>query len=460
TKAFHVDPAFPRFLISGDHVSLAATVTNATAGDVAAIVTLSSPSLQTATPATQHVSVPASGSRVVRWDVTAGSAGDAAITLQAAAGSLTDAVKISIPVMVGGATASVTAADEAGNGAVALDLPASAITGSAALQLAVTPSLAGGVLAASRSLSAYPYACAEQTVSSYLPAILAKETYTKAGLSALQQQLPPDLASRVETSLQQLYSLQHADGGWNWWSYDQTDPYMTAYVVHGLAEAKRLGYPVVQSNLERGIASLQRQLDPSTAGLATAAYMLDVLALAGKPVGPQSPVVQGLLARHSAMADYGESYLAQYFVAVGDPTDARSLLASLSREATQTSTTASWKEQVDLPPLRGSLVYSTAAALDAFTLLDAGNPLALKAARYLLAARSGDAWNSTHDSAMATMALQRFLLAHGDFAASGNVRVIWNGQVLQEAAVTPTTPPLAIHLAAQQVQSKNSLQIT
>jgi uncharacterized protein YfaS (alpha-2-macroglobulin family) len=52
------------------------------------------------------------------------------------------------------------------------------------------------------------------------------------------------------------------------------------------------------------------------------------------------------------------------------------------------------------------------------------------------------------------------LLAHGDFAASGNVRVIWNGQVLQEAAVTPTIPPLAIHLAAQQVQSKNSLQIT
>jgi uncharacterized protein YfaS (alpha-2-macroglobulin family) len=460
TKALHVDPAFPRFLISGDHLSLTATLTNATGGAVAAAVTLSSPALQPTAPATQRVLVPAHGSQMVRWAVTVGAVGNAAITLQAGAGGLADAVKISIPVLAGGATAGVTSAGEAGTQAVALDLPAAAIAGSAALQLAVTPSLAGGVLAAGRYLSAYPYACAEQTVSSFLPVILANQAYAGAGLTALQQQLPPDLSGQVETSLQQLYSLQHADGGWNWWSYDQTDPYMTAYVVYGLVEAKRLGYPVVQSSLDRGIVSLQHQLDPSSAGLATAAYMLDVLALAGKPVSAQSSLVQGLLARHTAMADYGESYLAQYFVAVNDLPDARTLLAGLSNEATQTSTTAAWKEQVDLPPLRGSLIYSTAVALDAYTLLDPSSQTALKAARYLLASRSGDAWNSTHDSAMATMALNRYLLAHGDFAASGHVSVVWNGQVLQTIAVSPTTPPLTLHLAARQIQAQNSLQVT
>lgn len=460
TKAFHVDPAFPRFLISGDHAGLSATVTNATSGAVTAAVTLSSPALTLTTPARQQVSVPASGSQVLRWDVTAGPAGEAAVTLQAGAGSLADAVKISIPVLAGGTTASVTATGEGGTNAVALDLPPGAIAGSAALQLVVTPSLAGGVLAASRSLFGYPYACAEQTVSSFLPAILAKEAYEKAGLSALQQQLPPGLSSNVEKSLQQLYSLQHADGGWNWWSYDQTDPYMTAYVVYGLVEAKRLGYSVVQSSLDRGVASLQRQLDPSTAGLSTAAYMLDVLALAGKPVGAQSPLVQGILARHAAMADYGEAYLARYFIVVGDLPDARSLLASLSMEATQTSTTAAWKEQIDVPPLRGSLIYSTAAALDAFTALEPGNPLVLKAARYLLASRSGDAWSSTHDSAMATMALNRFLLAHGDFTASGHAQVTWNGRKLQDITLTPTTPPLSLQLTAGQIQAQNSLQVT
>jgi uncharacterized protein YfaS (alpha-2-macroglobulin family) len=461
TKTFHVDPAFPRFLVSGDHVSLAATVTNATDRDVSGSATLSSPALSLATAARQQVTAPAHGSVVLRWGATVGGVGDAAITVDAQAGSLSDAVKVTLPVSAGGAAGSVTSAGEASSTTSAsLDLPAAAIAGSASLQLAVTPSLAGGVLAGSRYLEGYPYACAEQTVSSFLPAILARETYAKAGLTTVQQQLPPDLDSHVAASLQQLYSLQHGDGGWNWWSYDQTDPYMTAYVVYGLVEAKRLGYPVVQTSLDRGIASLQRQLDPSKAGLATAAYMLDVLALAGKPVSAQSPLVQGLLARHGDMADYGESYLAQYFVAVGDTSDARSLLNSLAQAATQTATTASWKEQVGLPPLRGSLVYSTAAALDAFSTLDPANSLALKAARYLLASRSGDAWNTTHDSAMAAMALDHFLLVHGDFAASGHLRVFWNGRLLQDVAVTPTSPPVALHLTTQQIQVHNTLQIS
>lgn len=462
TKTFHVDPAFPRFLVSGDRVSLAATVTNATDTDVAAKVTASSPALSFAATAAQNVTVPAHGRTVLHWEATAGPPGDATIILDARAGSLSDAVKLTLPVTPGGAAAGVTQAGEitASSASTPLDLPAGAIAGSAALQLAVTPSLAGGILTGSRYLDGYPYDCAEQTVSSFLPAILAKEAFGKAGLSAVQAALPADLESNVATSLQQLSSLQHADGGWNWWSYDQTDPYMTAYVVYGLTEAKRLGYPVVQSSLDRGIAALQRQLDPSTAGLATAAYMLDVLALAGKPVSVQSPLVQGLLARHGDMADYGESYLAQYFATEGDLTDARTLLASLTQEATQTATTASWKEQIDRPPLRGSLVYSTAAALDAFTLLDPANPLALKAAHYLLASRSGDAWDTTHDSALAAMALTRFLLAHGDFAASGHVRISWNGQLLQDVAVTPTTPPLTVQLTAQQMQAHNALQIS
>jgi len=28
-----------------------------------------------------------------------------------------------------------------------------------------------------------------------------------------------------------LYSFQHSDGGWGWWKEDESDHFMTAYVV-------------------------------------------------------------------------------------------------------------------------------------------------------------------------------------------------------------------------------------
>lgn len=461
TLPFHIAPAFPRFLVAGDQLSLTALVDNATDAAVPAAVTLDAKGLTPDGPAQQQITVPAHGSQVVRWPVRVGAAGQAAITLRAEGVEVSDAVQLTLPIIPGGAAASVTKAGELGTAptSVQLALPAAALPGSAALQLVVTPGLAAGVLSATQYLAAYPYDCAEQTASAFLPAILAKEVYAKAGLTAQEKLLPPDLDKLVAADLQQLYTLQHPDGGWNWWSYDQTDPYMTAYIVYALTEAKRLGYPVVQQNLDRGVAALQAQLNSPAAGLATRAYMLHVLALAGKPVAIKSDAVQGLYARRAEMAYYGQSYLAQLLAVGGDKADAQTILDALRAAATQTDTTASWREAIDLPPLRGSPVYSTAAVLDAFTLLAPGDPLAVKAARFLLASREGDAWSSTHDTAIAAMALNRYLLAHGDFSAQGTVTVTWNGAVIKQVDLNAAGSPLTLTLPADQIAAQNTLQL-
>ncbi len=36
-------------------------------------------------------------------------------------------------------------------------------------------------------------------------------------------------------------AFQHEDGGWGWWETDDSHPFMTAYVVAGLAQAQAAG---------------------------------------------------------------------------------------------------------------------------------------------------------------------------------------------------------------------------
>lgn len=463
TQPFQVRPILPRFFTVGDTVQLDTIVQNDTDAAVTATVRLRSSEVRVEGASEQQARVPARGSAVVSWHGAVGAASLATVQIDATAGSLTDATKLTLPVLPGGTPRSVDRAGELRAGSVdaALAVPPDALANSASVSLAITPSLASGVLAGATMLSGYPYDCAEQTISSFLPLILAREVYGKAGLNAMVDRLPHDLDRRVATDVQRLATLQHPDGGWNWWEYDQTDPYMTAYAVYAIFQAQRLGYPIIDDSLRRGIASLQQQLNSPAAGLATRAYMLDVLAIIG-----QGDVAKthDLAARTDGMAQYGLSYLAQALQSGKDTERAKQVLTQLGTQAKQTDTTASWHESIDdLPPMRGSDVYSTAVALDAYTRVDPDNPLAIKAVRFLLASRIGEGWSTTHDSAIALMALNRYLLAHGDLQSRGSYKVEWNGQVMRDIKVeagAPSDSPASLEIPAAQIKANNTLKIT
>src|SRR3546814_15132199 len=50
-----------------------------------------------------------------------------------------------------------------------------------------------------------------------------------------------ELKKKVERGRNRLYAFQHDDGGWGWWKNDETDPFMTAYVIDGLTLEKKAG---------------------------------------------------------------------------------------------------------------------------------------------------------------------------------------------------------------------------
>ncbi len=96
----------------------------------------------------------------------------------------------------------------------------------------------------------YPYGCTEQTMSSFLPAVVA----AKMGLQIA------NLDEIVQKGLFRLYDHQHSDGGWGWWKTDESHPLMSAYVMEGLYHAIQAGYHVPNPVVQRGIEYLSENL--------------------------------------------------------------------------------------------------------------------------------------------------------------------------------------------------------
>ncbi len=116
--------------------------------------------------------------------------------------------------------------------------------------MSITPSVAGSVFAALDYLTSYPYGCTEQTMSSFLPDVLVANAMQKLGVKSNID--PQTLNKQVKAGLDRLYTYQHPDGGWGWWQTDDSHPFMTAYVLAGLSQAKAAGFDVKQDAIDRG----------------------------------------------------------------------------------------------------------------------------------------------------------------------------------------------------------------
>ena len=99
--------------------------------------------------------------------------------------------------------------------------------------------IAGSLIGATDYLIGFPYGCTEQTMSRFLPDLLVERVLKLHGMSDVKRQ--EELPRMVRAGLNRLYRFQHSEsGGWGWWEHDSDDAWMTAYVLYGLATAKRL----------------------------------------------------------------------------------------------------------------------------------------------------------------------------------------------------------------------------
>jgi len=461
TKDLLIRPVVPRFFVVGDRAELGAVVHNNTDWFLEVEVDFEARGLEIADgSASRLVSLPAGDAVRVGWSATVEDVAEADLYFGArtvgdwvgarpagaaapAAQELIDAVAVSLPVYRYSTPETVATAgqlDADGQRVEAVILPPGHDPTRGELSVHVDPSLAAGMVDGLAYLEHYPYECTEQTVSRFLPNVVTYRAFQELDLSpssGLAERLP----QFVGLGLQRLYNQQHYDGGWGWWVRDESDPYLTAYVLLGMVEADRAGFVVDQDVMERAAEFLQDSLlkprDVEHHWQANRqAFVLYVLAEAGE--GQLSRAVT-LFQRREALDTFGRAYLAMALGLLEPDRPARvhTLLSDVTADAVVSATGAHWEEtQVDYYAMNTD-TRSTAVVLAALARLDPDHALAPNAVRWLMAARREGHWETTQETAWAVIALSDWMAATGELEGAYDWRVFLNGEGLGQGEVTP-----------------------
>jgi len=453
TKPLLVRPVVPRFFVAGDRVKLAALVNNNTGGALLAGVTLGSVGLSLESGATQTVSVPASSEVKVTWWASVQDVPQVDLAMSAVSGGYSDAARPrlttgpegTVPVYRYAAPEVVgTAGELAGEGSrtEVIALPSRYDDRRGELSLELAPSLAAGMREGLDYLEHFEYECTEQVVSRFLPNVLTYRALVRLGIrnATLEEKLP----GLVDEGLTKLYIRQHADGGWGWWSDGESSPYLTAYVVFGLAKAAETGYIVHADALSRGLDFLETQLVPapeigSTSIANRQAWLLYVLVEGGRGKGLGGSL-QDLFSVRGKLAQYARAYLA-LALRLLDARDVRvpTLLSDLENAAILSATGAHWEEpDYDFWAMNTD-TRSTAVVLDALARLDPGNGLIPNVVRWLMVARKDGIWETTQETAWALIALTDWMSVTGELNGNYDYRASLNGSLLWSGTVTPDT---------------------
>ncbi|MHC4816777.1 MAG: alpha-2-macroglobulin family protein, partial [Planctomycetota bacterium] len=420
----------PRFFTQGDRSLVSAVIRNDLdeAKDVKVIV--EAEGIEVAGETTRTVRVAANGERRVDWTAYVGAPGKARVTVKALTDEASDAMRLDIPVLAHG---SLQWTSRAGLVEQRVEekvlLPDDAIPETTELLIVVSPTHAATVLDALDYLAGYPYGCVEQTMSRFLPTAITRQVLQQ--LQIKKPELEEELPHMLRAGLQRLYNFQHFDGGWGWWKNDQSNPFTTAYVVYGLAQAQRADVQVDANVLRRAIQALQGQLGKAEDD-ETRAYLLYALSTAGVKV----PAVRNALADNlTKLPAATKAMVALVLHQDGQTREAKRVLYALAKEAVEVGAGAHWKGQNQYRWTSHS-VETTALGLQALLAIDPDHALVKKVVTWLAMTRDGDHWVSTRQTAMVVYALAGYLARTGEREPDMTLTLEVNGTRLFQKRVT------------------------
>ncbi len=265
--------------------------------------------------------------------------------------------------------------------------------------LSLSPTIVGTLPTAMKYLINYPYGCVEQTTSRFVPAVIAKVNQDLFA-EALKDK---DINDVIEKGFSRLSTLQQGDGGWTWWFTGNSDPYITAYVIEYVLQAKQAGIKVDDDLLKRAQKYLEKekyydsksqQVNDQREELIAKNYGLTLLGAKDKvkKVNDLSNLSPDLLAI-VVMTNYLN----------GDKNSQSNGLSQLVSMAQTQGDGVFWEggKRQNF----GSKDASTALAIRAIVLAGGDRDLAAKAARYLTRVRKSDYWSNTYATAQVIRAL-------------------------------------------------------
>lgn len=296
--------------------------------------------------------------------------------------------------------------------------------------LSLSPTIIGTLPTAMKYLINYPYGCVEQTTSRFVPAVIAKVNQDLFA-EALKDK---DINDIIETGVSRLSTQQQGDGGWAWWFSGNSDPYITAYVIEYVLQAKQAGIKVDDYMLKRAQGFLEREryydsksqqeINYQREDLIAKNYGLTLLGAKDKvkvtDFNNLSPDLLALV----VMTNYLN----------GDKNSQTNGLNQLVSMAQTQGDAVFWEggNKVNF----GSKDASTALAIRAIVLAGGDRDLAAKAARYLTRVRQSDYWSNTYATAQVIRALVDLSKTGSELTPSYSYTVALDGKQIAQGSVT------------------------
>jgi alpha-2-macroglobulin len=460
--------AAPRFFRQGDETVLRVIAHNylETAKDVTFALDVSG--VDVLSGQAQKMTIPAKGESYVDWRVKAKVSGTATLTAKALTNEESDALQTTLPILPYGVKQRAAGVgvvfSGAGQNQWSFSYPAQSDAGSRSLTVTVAPSIAGTVFDALDYLTSYPWGCTEQTMSSFLPDVIVAQAVDNLHIKS-----PIDrrtLNDEVQAGLERLSSFQHDDGGWGWWPDDQSQVFMTAYVLSGLGQAKAAGYKSAGGRStddmsDKGRTWLLSQLKTHPNMVPDLrAYVVYALATTG---GAPQDAVDKMWNDRDKLSDEGLA-LAGLALAMAGDGRAKQAADLLEKKAHATDVDAYWEGNYDglLDFWDDTSPETTAFALKLLIEEDRSSGLLPKAARWLAEHRDGDYWYSTKQTSMVIQGLTDYLALSGELANTSDVEVLVNGTSLGKRHFGPEdafAAPWQIKVPAGQLANGGQLTI-
>ncbi len=426
-------PALPRFVRAGDAFDASVVVTSKGLARSYVDVEVAVEGLDLKGEPRQRVTVEQNASIEVRFPMAAPRAGKAKIKFTAKGGGSADAVEVTrevTPPMISEAVAlygetTKASAEKLGDlsamrddvGGLEVSLASTALVG-----------LGGGV----EQLVEYPYGCTEQLTSRLVPLLPLRQL---AADFKLKQ--PADTDRVVKKAVVDILSHQRSDGGFGLWKESpESSPWITAYALWGLAEARGHGVEVPKSSLASATGYLKGQLAAMErrGGFdAEAPFILDVLAQLGEPdparvtrsfeKRDELPLFSKALLLHAAVLSKSDGKMRDEL--------ARDVESHLRIDANEARAVENDGDKYAL--LLDSNTRTSAFALRGLLADKPNHALASRLARGILKDRRGGTWRTTQETAWALLALSDYRKAQEKVTPDFDAHVFFGESQIFEA---------------------------
>lgn len=411
TKKVILRPVRPRFALTDDEVKLGAIVHNFTAEEQHFKVTLTGKNFDHLGPQEKDITVAKDGQVKVIFPVKIGPDERALFTFKAENAAGVDEVEESIPVYKFGVPqANATFGDTEDVVTERVLIPTKEDAQHGSVSVSVSPTVATYLPEGLAYLATYPYGCAEQTASSFLPNVALSRLQ---GFDAFSFVDGKTLERNVSAGLQRLYGFQRQDGGFGYWeNSERSYPYLTAYILYALQLTKNNGYTVDGGVIDRAVSYMQDELRNSRSEYMdnnTRAYALFVLAEVGRSVDVS--LLNNLYEKRSELATFSKAQLAMAYAKSSQKRKAADLLAEVMNSVIVDKRGAHFEE--DSSRNYGWMMHTdtltTATVMQALVRIQPENDMLPKMARYLLDVRQYGRWDTTQSTSISLLAFAEYL---------------------------------------------------